>query len=156
MKKYFALLVFAFLFLVSGISNAQLLITSMKDIVETVSDKIKYLEDNLDQEVVNITIDLLVGSAGEKTVYRNLDNSFDYKLILIGDKKIAKLKIEVNKKTGDKWILVDKTSGENVTLDIFPDNRALYEFIIKADTYNPDYTAGHFAFILYHKDPLKK
>ncbi len=157
MKKLILLFVFALVFWCSGISYAQLTETTMKDIIETVQDKVKYLENTEDQEVVNITIDLLVGTRGEKFVYRYLDNSFDYKIYAVGDRRISSLNVEVRKKgTNDKWVLVDKTSGGEVNMDIYPDSRAFYEFTVSVSDFVGDNTAGHFAILIYHRDPSKK
>ena len=156
MKKSFFLFVLFILFAGVRISSAQISETSIKDIVETVTDKIKNLEDVKDMEIVNTTIDLLVGANGKKYVYRYLDNNFDYKVLVFGDRRIKSLNLEVSKKNGDNWIKVDRTTGENAELDLFPDSRAFYEFTISVDEFKGDNTAGHFAFFLYHTDPTKK
>jgi hypothetical protein len=156
MKKLILFFVFAILFTGAKISYAQISETSMKDIVETVSDKIKYLEDTEDMEVVNVTLDLLVGTKGEKYIYRYLDNNFDYKILAIGDRRISQINIAVRKKSGENWIVVDKTTGANATMELFPDTRAFYEFTISVSQFKEDNTAGHFAVLIYHKDPLKK
>jgi hypothetical protein len=149
----FSLVIFLFF---TRFSYAQISETSMKDITETVTDKIKTLEDIEDMEVVNITIDLLVGTSGEKYVYRYLDNSFDYKILVFGDRRINKMNVVVRKKNEDKWIMVDKATGKTALLDLYPDSRAFYEFTLSIAELNDDFTAGHFAVLIYHKDPLKK
>ncbi|MCX6164165.1 MAG: hypothetical protein NTU73_04780 [Ignavibacteriae bacterium] len=157
MKKLILLFVFTVLFFSVNVSFAQLSATTMKDIIETAQDKVKSLENTEDMEVVNITIDLLVGSKGEKYVYRYLDNSFDYKIYAVCDRRISKLNVDVRKKgTDDKWILVEKASGDKVKMDIYPDTRAFYEFTISVKEFVDDNTAGHFAILIYHIDPVKK
>ena len=157
MKKLILLFVFAIVLWGANISYAQLTETTMKDIIETVQDKAKSLENTEDMEIVNITMDLLVGAKGEKYVHRYLDNSFDYKIYAVGDRRISKLNVEVRKKgSDDKWILVDKASGDKINMDIYPDTRAFYEFTISVKEYVDDNSAGHFAILIYHIDPLKK
>ena len=156
MKNCILFFMLFILFSCTGISFSQISETSMKDITETVNEKIKSLEDIEDMEVVNVTIDLLVGTSGEKYVYRYLDNSFDYKILVLGDRRIGKINVVVRKKNEDKWILVDKAKGETATLDLFPDSRAFYEFTMSIAELKDDYTAGHFAILIYHHDPLKK
>ncbi|MBI5402867.1 MAG: hypothetical protein HY959_05675 [Ignavibacteriae bacterium] len=155
MKKLIFLFSFIILFAGTQCSFAQLSATTMKDIMESVTDKVKTLEDVNDQEIVNITVDLLVGS-GQKFVYRYLDNNFDYKVLAIGDRRINSLNVEIRKKSGENWIKVDRVSGQNAEIDVFPDSRAFYEFTISVDEFKEDNTAGHFAFLLYHYDPVKK
>lgn len=155
MKKLTSLFILIIVFASAQLSFAQLSATTMKDIMESVTDKIKTLEDVNDQEIVNITVDLLVGS-GQKFVYRYLDNNFDYKVLAFGDRRIKSLNVEVRKKSGDNWIKVDRVSGQNAEIDVFPDSRSFYEFTISVDEFKEDNTAGHFAFLLYHYDPVKK
>lgn len=157
MKKLILLTVFAVLLFGVKISYSQLTETTMKDIIETAQEKVKSLENTEDMEVVNVTIDLLVGTKGEKYVYRYLDNNFDYKIYAVGDRRISKLNVEVRKKgTDDKWILVDKASADKVKMDIYPDSRAFYEFTVSVKDFVDDNTAGHFAILIYHLDPSKK
>lgn len=157
MKKIILLFVFAVLMLCTKSSFAQYSETTMEDIIKTAQEKVSSLETINDMEVVNITIDLLVGAYGEKYVYRYLDNSFDYKIYVIGDRRISKLNVEVSKKSEDgNWILVDKTSGAEINMDIYPDTRAFYEFIISVGEFVGDNNAGHFAILIYHIDPSKK
>lgn len=156
MNKIIFIFALFVLFAGANISFAQISETTMKDITESITDKIKTLEDVNDMEIVNITTDLLVGTRGQKFVYRYLDNNFDYKILVFGDRRINSLKVEVRKKVDESWIKVDKTSGQNAELDIFPDSRAFYEFTISVDEFKGDNSAGHFAFFLYHIDPTKK
>jgi len=156
MKKIILFFALMLLFFGVKLSFAQISETSMKDITETVADKIKTLEDIEDMEVVNITVDLLVGMNGEKYVYRYLDNNFDYKVLVFGDRRIAKMNVVVRKKNEEKWIMVEKATGKTALLDLYPDSRAFYEFTLSIAELNDDYTAGHFAILIYHHDPLKK
>ena len=80
---------------------------------------------------------------------------FNYNLNLIGDRRISELNVEVNRKSSEKWIKVDRIAGNNPQLEIYPDEYSLYEFIINVKSFNEDNTAGHFAFLLYHDDPVK-
>lgn len=157
MKKLLLFFVCAFLYSAANFSYAQISTTSMQDIIDSVKERINQLENVQDMEVVNVTIDLIVGG-GEKYVYRYLDNSFDYKALVIGDRRIGKMNLVVRKQNDkdEKRIMVDKVKGKNILLDIFPDSRAFYEFTLSVGEYNEDNNAGHFAFLLYHLDPLKK
>lgn len=69
----------------------------MQDILETVTAKVAELEDQRNQELVNMTFDLLVNT-GKKTVWRYLDPSFDYDVMVIGDRRVEKLKVTVYKR----------------------------------------------------------
>lgn len=157
MKKIIFLFAFVVFIWSINTSFAQPTETTMKDIIETAQEKVKSLENDENMEVVNITIDLLVGKKGEKYVYRYLDNSFDYKIYAVGDRRISKLDVLVRRKNADdSWILVDNSSAKEVKMDVYPDKRAFYEFIVSVKDFVDDNNAGHFVLLIYHIDPSKK
>lgn len=126
--------------------------TTMQDMVETVSKKIVELEDTQNQEVVNITMDLIVGT-GKKTVLRNLDPAFKYNVMVIGDRRVSKIKIGIRKKGATDWEYVDELSGAKPTLRVEPTAYDQYEFTISVDEFRSGDNVGHFALFLYHKNP---
>jgi hypothetical protein len=128
----------------------------MQDIIETVTNKIVELEDEKDQEVVNITIDLLVRTTGKKQVYRYLDPSFEYKVIAIGDRRISKLNVMVYKKGGADWEYVTETKSSKPQFELIPTDYDQYEFTVSVDEFKGTNTTGHFALLIYHRDPTKK
>lgn len=128
--------------------------TTMQDILETVSAKVSELEDQRNQEIVNMTFDLLVNT-GKKTVWRYLDPSFDYDVMVIGDRRVEKLKITVYKKdnaSGD-WKFVDEYTDDKPVLRIDPQEFEQYEFTVTVDKFKSGNTTGHFALLLYHQNP---
>ena len=126
--------------------------TSIQDILEKVNKKVILLEDDK-QEIVNLTIELLVGTKNSKAIYRKLDNTFTYTLIALTDKRIADMSITVYKKTEKDWEFVAETSGKNPTVTIIPTDYVLYEITFKAVEFSEGYRGGHFASFLYHIKP---
>ena len=57
--------------------------TTMQDIIQDATKKVVELEEQRNQEVVNMTFDLIVNK-GKKTIWRNLDPSFDYDVLVLG------------------------------------------------------------------------
>ena len=112
---------------------------------------------NQGQEIVNITMDLLVNN-GEKIIWRFLDPAFKYNALVLGDSRISKLRIKVYKKgkTDSKtsantdWEFVSELSAANPQLTIGPAEYKQYEFVISADDYKSGASTGHFGLILYH------
>jgi hypothetical protein len=151
--KLTALLLFIILFAQVQSSQGQSA-TTMQDILETVTEKVIYLEDTKDQEIVNISIDLLVNK-GKKVLYRYLDPSFDYIAIAIGDRRISSLRLKVYKKNEGKWEYVTEESGNSPQISLLPRSNDEYEFTISVDEFEAGERAGHYAILLYHKDPLK-
>ena len=155
MKKIL-LLIFALIFinLFPGLTKTSFAqsTTTMQDIIESVNSKVSDLEDKQNQEVVNITMDLLVNN-GEKNVYRFLDPAFKYDVLVIGDRRISKLKIKVYKQGKRDLEAVDEFSSAKPLLRIEPTEYAQYQFTVSADEFKTGENTGHFALLLYHKNP---
>lgn len=147
-----ALSLFLFLFQNPVLGQSE---TTVQDIMETVSTKVSELEDEKDQEIVNITVDLLV-SQGTKSVIRYLDPTFDYMVIAFGDRRIAKLKLTAYKKVRDDWESVNDATGENPQINITPTDFDQYRFTVTVDEFKPANQTGHFALLIYHRNPEKK
>jgi hypothetical protein len=126
----------------------------MQDIFETVSAKVTELEDQKNMEVVNMTLDLLVNQ-GKKIVWRYLDPAFDYDVLVLGDRRIGKIKVTVNRKdnTTGEWKYVDEYSAEKPQLRLDPGEFEQYEFTVTVDEFKTGNSTGHFALILYHQNP---
>lgn len=141
------------LFFVSGLLYSQSA-TTMQDILSTVNTQVVELEEQRNQEIVNMTFDLLV-NRGKKTIWRYLDPAFDYDLVVIGDRRIEKLKITVYKKDNNtgEWKFVDEYSDSKPLLRLDPQDFEQYEFTITVDEFKPGNSTGHFAFLLYHQNP---
>jgi len=147
------LFLFAFIGSKSAFAQSE---TTMQDILETVSSKVIELEDEKDQEIVNVTIDLLVRTTGKKQVTRYLDPSFDYKVMVIGDRRISKLDLVVYKKTKKDWDYVTEATSSIPQIDITPSDFEQYEFTVSVNQFKGDNLTGHFALLIYHIDPTKK
>jgi len=128
--------------------------TTMQDILETVSAKVVELEDQRNQEIVNMTFDLLVNT-GKKTLWRYLDPAFDYDVMVLGDRRIEKLKVTVYKKNAstNEWEFVDEFSDEKPLIRIDPQDFEQYEFTVTVDKFKTGSSTGHFALLLYHQNP---
>ena len=128
--------------------------TTMQDILETVTTKVIELEDQRNQEVVNMTFDLIVNT-GKKTVWRFLDPAFDYDVMVLGDRRVDKLKITVYKKdnTSGEWKFVDEYTDDKPVIRLDPQEFEQYEFTVTVDKFKTGNTTGHFALLLYHQNP---
>lgn len=128
--------------------------TTMQDILETVTAKVAELEDQRNQEIVNMTFDLLV-NRGKKTIWRYLDPAFDYDVMVLGDRRIENLKITVYKKdnTTGEWVFVDEYSAASPLIRLDPQEFEQYEFTVTVDKFKTGSTTGHFAMLLYHQNP---
>ena len=141
------------LFLFSSRSYSQSA-TTMQDILETVTTKVTELEDQRNQEVVNMTFDLIVNT-GKKTMWRYLDPAFDYDVMVIGDRRVEKLKVTVYKKNAktEAWEFVDEYTDDKPVIRLDPQDFEQYEFKVSVDKFKTGNTTGHFALLLYHQNP---
>ena len=128
--------------------------TTMQDIMETVSAKVIELEDQRNQEIVNMTFDLLVNT-GKKTIWRYLDPAFDYDVMVLGDRRVEKLKVTVYKKNSktNEWEFVDEYSDDKPVIRLDPQEFEQYEFTVTVDKFKTGSTTAHFALLLYHQNP---
>jgi len=129
--------------------------TTMQDIMESVNTKVTELEDEKDQEIVNITLDLLVNT-GTKAVIRYLDPTFDYIVTAFGDRRISSLKLTAYKKVRDDWEFVNDAAGANPQMSLTPSDFEQYRFTVTVDSFKENNTTGHFALLIYHRNPEKK
>lgn len=141
------------LFLLNSRSYSQSA-TTMQDILETVSAKVVELEDQRNQEIVNMTFDLLVNT-GKKSLWRYLDPAFDYDVMVLGDRRIEKIKVTVYKKNAstNEWEFVDEYSSDKPVIRLDPLDFEQYEFTVTVDKFKTGSTTGHFALLLYHQNP---
>jgi hypothetical protein len=146
--------IFAFILTFTGSKIYSQSATTMQDILETVTAKVTELEDQRNQEVVNMTFDLIVNT-GKKTVWRNLDPAFDYDVMVIGDRRVEKLKITIYRKdnASGEWTFVDEYTDDKPVIRIDPKEFEQYEFTVTVDKFKTGNTTGHFALLLYHQNP---
>lgn len=154
MKKTFIpiyLLISFFVLSYKGFSQSS---TTMQDILQTATAKVIALEEQDKKEVVNTTMDLLVNK-NTKTIWRYLDPTYSYNVLVIGDRRISKLKLLVYKRDSktNEWKFISEISADKPELKLDPTAFEEYEFTISSDEYWSGNSAGHFAFILYHQLP---
>lgn len=151
MKKLIVFVLFILVFIPSKIIFSQSE-TSMQDIFEKISEKRKVLEEENKQEIVNVTIDLLIKDI-QKSFVRYLDPSFDYTIIAIGDRRIDKLTLTVNRPGIPDWQYVTENSGTMPMVHISLVDSEPFEFAVNVNRYSAKNEAGHFAVIIYHRIP---
>lgn len=124
--------------------------TSMKPIINTLSDVVKAIEEN-DVEIVHIEFDL-VFSDSSKEIYRNLSKDYSYGFLAYGDYRIAKMGIDLYKEseTGWDYIKAGELSEGTVTLLYDVTETARYKIVLRALQMNEDYNVGHYGLVVLH------
>jgi hypothetical protein len=126
--------------------------TSVQDIFEKISEKRKVLEEENKQEIVNVTVDLLIKDA-QKSFVRYLDPSFEYTIIAVGDRRIDKLTLTVYRPGIPDWQYITENSGKMPMVSISLVDSEPFEFAVNVNKYSAKNEAGHFAVIIYHRIP---
>lgn len=123
--------------------------TSMQPIIERANSVVDLLEKK-NMEVVRIEMDIV---SDEKATARVLSDSWEYGAIAIADDRIADLDIYVFKEVDGNWVQVKKDDTDDATpaVTIKPTSTSVYKFVIKAHKYNGEFTAAHYALLIYHE-----
>lgn len=129
--------------------------TTVQDILQAVDSKITELEENKKCEIVNITVDLLVNQ-GTKSITRMLDPNYEYSILVIGDRRISKLKLSLYKQGKGSKDYVNESSSLSPVLKFTPDEFDIYEIMVGAQEFKDANSTGHFAILIYHGDALKR
>ncbi len=124
--------------------------TTMQDIIEQVSGRLKELEKDKRLEIVNVTIDLLVKD-GRKSFIRYLDPNFDYTVIAIGDRRIDTLTLTVYRPGFSDIEYVSENTAEIPMVHFSILEPEPFEFVVNVNKYSGSNITGHFAVIIYHK-----
>ena len=124
--------------------------TSVQDIMENVSGRIKELEKDNNVEIVNVTIDLLVKDS-RKSFIRYLDPDFEYTAIAIGDRRIDSLTLSVYRPGISDIEYVSESRGKFPLVHFTIIEPELFEFMVNVNRYSESNLTGHFAVIIYHK-----
>ncbi len=150
MSKYLVFAALAFALLAPASLHADEY-TTMKGIMEDLMDYVYYLEDSLDQEIVNIDADIITEDGVAYT--RNLHQGWTYGVTAFGDWRIADLDITVYKDVDGNWVEIEKDdeADNNPTVFITPSTTGTYKIDIEVYTFAGDYTAAHYGLIIFHE-----
>jgi hypothetical protein len=125
--------------------------TSMKPIVDEMNDVIEAFEtDSL--EIVHIEFDLMFTDR-VREIYRTLYEGYTYGVFTYGDYRINQIGVNLYKWVDDKWTWVKSgTVGDSNTTSLMIDisETAQYKIELTANEMAEGYTAGHYAFYLFH------
>lgn len=124
--------------------------TSMQDIMEEVSGRIKELEKDKNIEIVNVTMDLLVRDS-RKSFIRYLDPDFEYTAIVLGDRRIDSITLSVYRQGMSDMEYVSENRGKLPLVHFSIVEPEMFEFMVNVNRYAGNNITGHYAVIIYHK-----
>jgi len=122
--------------------------TSMLDILGKVFGADTILE-NKNREVVRMEMDIVSDS---KESFRVLTGQWSYGIVALGDSRIAQIHLAVYRELDGAWSLVTESTddGDLALVTVTPPGSARYKFVVSVSRFNENYTAGHYALLVYH------
>jgi hypothetical protein len=105
--------------------------------------------ENRNQEIVRVEVDIVSDS---KDSFRVLTDRWTYGIVALGDARITNLHLAIYRELDGQWSLVTENANEGslVTATITPPSTGRYKFVVSVTRFAEDYTAGHYALMVYH------
>lgn len=124
--------------------------TTMTPIMSKGEELVKYIENELDMEVVRMEYDILRTT---KTTTRILSPGWTYTIVAFGDYRFRDIDIKVYRNNQGSWQLVDKDSDASAVaaVNITPSYESEYLIEISAYSFESGYDVGHYGLIIAHE-----
>lgn len=145
-----------FLSLVFGFSFIPLMVhadmyTTMKGVMDDMTEYVYFLEDSLDQEIVHVQADII--TADGATFSRTLHEGWTYGIAAFGDWRIKDLDITVYEDVDGEWVEVvsDDESDNHPVVTVAPDENNKYMIELSVYKWDEDFSAAHYGMLIYHE-----
>lgn len=147
MKRFFFI---TLIVLACQISHAANLSTTMNPVMENAKELVKYIEDDLEMEIVRMEFDILRTT---KTTTRILSSGWTYCIIAFGDFRFKDIDVKVYRNVGGNWEIVEKDADASAiaVVTIEPQNEGEYMIEISAYSFESGYDVGHYGLIIAHE-----
>ena len=124
--------------------------TTMSPIMSKGEEIVKYIENELNMEVVRMEYDILRTT---KTTTRILSQGWTYAIVAFGDFRFRDIDIKVYRNNQGSWQLIDKDSDANAVavVNITPPYDGEYLIEISAYSFESGYDVGHYGLIIAHE-----
>lgn len=148
MKRFYLSLLLAISSLLPTFSRSSS--TTMTSIINKSSELVKFVEDEMDMEIVRLECDILRTT---KTTTRILSKGWTYAIIAYGDYRFKDIDIKVYRNVQGSWQLVakDNDSSASSVVSIEPQSDGEYLIEISAYSFEPGYDVGHYGLIIAHE-----
>lgn len=148
MKRVFSLLALlsaSYLSLFAGGSS-----TTMSPIMSRATDIVRYVEDEMNMEVVRMEYDILRTT---KTTTRVLSSGWTYMIVAFGDYRFKDIDVKVYRNIQGSWQLVEKDNDASAiaVVSIKPQYEGEYLIEITVFSFEPGYEVGHYGLIIAHE-----
>ncbi len=125
--------------------------TTMKGIMDDMTEYVYFLEDSLDQEIVHVQADIITTDGS--TFSRTLHEGWTYGIAAFGDWRIKDLDITVWEDVDGEWVEVvsDDESDNHPVVTITPDETNKYMIELSVYKWDEDFSAAHYGMLIYHE-----
>jgi len=125
--------------------------TTMKGVMNDISQYVDFLEDSLDQEIVHMQADIMTTKG--TTFTRTLHQGWTYGIAAFGDWRIKDLDIKIYMDVDGEWIEVtsDDESDNHPVVSIEPAETNTYLIELTVYKWDEDHTAAHYGMLIYHE-----
>ena len=125
--------------------------TTMKGVMNDISQYVDFLEDSLDQEIVHMQADIITTKG--TTFTRTLHQGWTYGIAAFGDWRIKDLDITIYMDVDGEWIEVtsDDESDNHPVVSVEPTETNTYLIELTVYKWDEEYTAAHYGMLIYHE-----
>lgn len=150
MRKHLPFL-FIMLFLIAPYILHADMYTTMKGVMNDMSQYVDFLEDSLDQEIVHMQADIITTKG--TTFTRTLHQGWTYGIAAFGDWRIKDLDITIYMDIDGEWIEVtsEDESDNHPVVAVEPAETNTYLIELTVYKWDEDYTAAHYGMLIYHE-----
>jgi hypothetical protein len=125
--------------------------TTMKGIMDDMTEYVYFLEDSLNQEIVHVQVDIITNNGA--TFSRTLHEGWTYGVAAFGDWRIKDLDITVYEDVEGEWVeVVSDNESDNhpvVTVEPYETNKYMIELTVYK--WDEDFSAAHYGMLIYHE-----
>ena len=125
--------------------------TTMKGIMDDMTEYVYFLEDSLNQEIVHVQADIITNNGA--TFSRTLHEGWTYGIAAFGDWRIKDLDITVYEDVDGEWVeVISDNESDNhpvVTIEPYETNKYMVELTVYK--WDEDYSAAHYGMLIYHE-----
>ncbi|MDH4211148.1 MAG: hypothetical protein OEV79_06830 [candidate division WOR-3 bacterium] len=125
--------------------------TTMKGIMDDMTEYVYFLEDSLNQEIVHVQADIITNSGA--TFSRTLHEGWIYGIAAFGDWRIKDLDITVYMDVEGEWVeVISDDESDNhpvVTVEPYETNKYMVELTVYK--WEEDFSAAHYGMLIYHE-----
>jgi hypothetical protein len=125
--------------------------TTMKGIMDDMTEYVYFLEDSLNQEIVHVQADIITNNGA--TFSRTLHEGWTYGIAAFGDWRIKDLDITVYEDVEGEWVEVvsDNESDNHPVITVEPYETNKYMIELTVYKWDEDFSAAHYGMLIYHE-----